>query len=146
MTIHPNKNAVVTSTEGRLRFQSESVTIIPSDDEVQTTGLLSISESSVHFKMLRVFCSRTMHKIPLDVWTIEITNDCNVRIRPLAWRAVNQGHVEVRIVWHFQVTTAYFTINVPKWGRLNPEVVDAISYKYRNPPFVRFGSFGEAEN
>ncbi|BHF74674.1 hypothetical protein SprV_0501776100 [Sparganum proliferum] len=52
MTILPNKNAVVTLAEGPVRFQSENATIIPSDDEVQKNGLLSISESSVHFNML----------------------------------------------------------------------------------------------
>ncbi|BHF58389.1 hypothetical protein SprV_0100134100 [Sparganum proliferum] len=52
MTILPNKNAVVTSAKERVRFQSENATIIPSGDKVQTTGLLSIPESSVHFNML----------------------------------------------------------------------------------------------
>nr|VZH99054.1 unnamed protein product [Spirometra erinaceieuropaei] len=51
----PNKNAVVTSAKGLVQFQSENATIIPSDDEVQTTGLLSISESSVHFNMLGLY-------------------------------------------------------------------------------------------
>ncbi|BHF75328.1 hypothetical protein SprV_0501842400 [Sparganum proliferum] len=60
MTILPDKNAVITSAKGRVRFQSENATVIPDDDdddddeeeEVQTNGLLSISESSVHFNML----------------------------------------------------------------------------------------------
>nr|VZI42756.1 unnamed protein product [Spirometra erinaceieuropaei] len=52
MTILPNKNAVVTSAKGRVQLQSENATIIPGDDEIKTTGLLSIPESSVHFNML----------------------------------------------------------------------------------------------
>ncbi|BHF75828.1 hypothetical protein SprV_0501892500 [Sparganum proliferum] len=71
--ILPNKNVVVTSAKEDVRFQSENATIIPSDDDVQTNGLLSISERSVNFKMLEVFGSRTVHQIPLDVWTVEIT-------------------------------------------------------------------------